>query len=185
MMQYQGDSDKLTVAQRCRLRKRGFDIPLRHRCWRSSVAERFEEFYIPEPNSGCWLWTGWADKNGYGRLEFEGKRQRAHRIAWEIFKGPVPEGLYVLHRCDVPACVNPEHLFLGTNDDNTADMVEKERQARGERHYKAKLTADQVLAIRGDSRSQTSIAADYDISQAQVSAIQLRKTWAHLPEETP
>lgn len=83
----------------------------------------------PEPNSGCWLWTGRYGNNGYGTFGGgrKGERTGAHRLVWEITNGPIPDGLFVLHRCDVRGCVNPEHLFLGTAKDNTQDMMAKGR----------------------------------------------------------
>lgn len=91
-----------------------------------TLEERFHDKYIPEPNSGCWLWIANANRTGYGCLS-DSKQRLAHRISWEIHRGPIPEGLYVLHKCDVPICVNPEHLFLGTHQDNMDDMVRKGR----------------------------------------------------------
>jgi hypothetical protein len=101
--------------------------------------DRFLAKYVPEPNSGCWLWTAHCDRQGYGTLtampeeSAKGKRWpfMAHRISFEQFRGPIPEGMCVLHKCDVPSCVNPDHLFLGSNADNMADKVAKGRQARG------------------------------------------------------
>ena len=83
----------------------------------------------PEPNSGCWLWTGRVARNGYGTWGGgrSGERISAHRLAWQEANGPVPDGLQVLHRCDVRCCVNPEHLFLGTARENTRDMMAKGR----------------------------------------------------------
>lgn len=81
---------------------------------------------IPEPNTGCWLWTG-TSRNGYGRFIWDGNAYTAHRVAYQILKGPVPPHLMVLHRCDTPACINPDHLFLGTQSDNMRDASRKGR----------------------------------------------------------
>ena len=89
---------------------------------------RFEAKVSPEPNTGCHLWTGAAIRQGYGYAVVGGKTRRAHRVAFEHFKQKVPEGLCVLHRCDQPACVNPDHLFLGTDKDNAVD---RDRKGRG------------------------------------------------------
>ncbi len=85
----------------------------------------------PVPPRGCCLWTAGKFKNGYGAFWVNGQNHRAHRVAWEIANGPIPDGLGVLHQCDTPACQNVNHLFLGTNIDNTADKVAKGRQAKG------------------------------------------------------
>lgn len=86
----------------------------------------------PEPNSGCWLWLSSVDAGGYGRLYATGRGQMlAHRASYESFVGPIPAGMCVCHKCDVRSCVNPDHLWLGTDADNTADMVRKGRQRRG------------------------------------------------------
>lgn len=80
---------------------------------------------------GCWLWTGSTRWFGHGALHVNGRRTLTHRYSWTLANGPIPDGQSVLHRCDTPACVRPDHLFLGTQTDNVADMVQKNRQARG------------------------------------------------------
>ena len=156
---------------------------------RIPLIDRFEAKYIPEPNSGCWLWTAYCDVDGYGRLTKmpdenpHGKRwpYGAHHIAYELFCGPVPEGMQVLHQCDVPCCVNPDHLFLGTNASNMADKVAKGRQAQGALTCSSnKLTETQILAIRADPRQHKEIAADFGVSWSNVSMIKARKTWRHV-----
>lgn len=98
-----------------------------------SLAERFDSKIERIPFSGCWIWTGRVmERNGYGTLG----RNLAHRISWKLHSGPIPKGLYVLHRCDVSCCVNPEHLFLGTQLDNVRDMMAKGRQNMGDRYHK-------------------------------------------------
>jgi hypothetical protein len=89
--------------------------------------QEFWDATMPEPNTGCALWTRSPDKKGYGRLSWNGRPQQAHRIAYQIANGPIDAGLLVCHRCDTPACVNPEHLFLGTNQQNLVDCVRKGR----------------------------------------------------------
>lgn len=102
-----------------------------------TLRERFDAKWIPEPNSGCWLWLGALFVSGYGWFQRGHRKQpgaRANRISWELHRGPIPDGLCVLHRCDNPSCVNPDHLFIGTQLDNIADRDRKGRQARGVRH---------------------------------------------------
>lgn len=88
----------------------------------------FEARILPEPNSGCWLWDGDLSNGGYGRFWINGKRYRAHRYALQCHLGrPIPDGMNVCHRCDLPSCVNPEHLFIGTQSENMLDAVNKGR----------------------------------------------------------
>lgn len=150
--------------------------------------QRFLEF-VGERRVGCWEWTGKRDRRGepfkpYGSFWLDGKTVHAHRAAWLLFRGPIPEGLHVLHRCDNPPCVNWEEcLFLGTPKDNTADMIAKGRAhepIRGERHPWCRLTEVQVRAIYHDDRVQHVIARDFGVTQTAVSQIKLRKRWAHV-----
>lgn len=89
--------------------------------------ERFEQKIMPEPMSGCWLWTASLNDGGYGLFCLDGKDRTTHRVSWRLYRGEIPEGLCVLHKCDTRACVNPDHLFLGTYKDNNNDCVAKKR----------------------------------------------------------
>lgn len=137
---------------------------------------------------GCILWTG-GRLHGYGSFSIDKKTRRAHRVAYELFVGPIPDGLFVLHNCprgDNRLCVNPAHLWLGTGQDNMDDMVRKGRQARqkGVDHGNAKLTEADVATIRRrcrDGESQYRIAADIGIRQPAVSRIVSKKRWGHVP----
>lgn len=136
-------------------------------------------------SSGCLLWTGKRYPNGYGALMRGGKWKLAHRVSWELHNGEIPEGLYVCHRCDVAACVNPEHLFLGTPADNTADMLAKKRNrpCRGEAAGKARLTEAAVMSIRASVDAgalHKTVARAFGISRKQVSVIVNRLQWAHI-----
>ena len=142
--------------------------------------DRFYNKVNTSDPSGCHLWTAYKNADGYGRFALNEKNRRAHRVAWELVKGTIPAGLCVLHKCDVRACVNPEHLFLGTAADNVRDMMEKGRSGKGEANGPAKLTEAAVLAIRADSRSLRKIAADYGVHWTTVSRIKIRKLWRHI-----
>lgn len=127
----------------------------------------------------CWLWTAAADGCGYGLY----RHGRAHRYSWELAVGPIPADLCVLHRCDTPACVRPEHLFLGTRDDNMRDRQAKRRHAHGERHPRAVLTEDQVRqarALRAAGTQIKVIAARFGITAAAMSAVCTRRSWRHV-----
>lgn len=143
-----------------------------------SYAERFLSRTIPEPNSGCLLWTGRTDRDGYGSL---GSRH-AHRISWELNVGPIPAGMEVCHKCDVRSCVNSGHLFLGTHADNIADMMRKGRlpPRRGQHNGHSKLEEVDVRRILADSRPQSQIASDYGVSKSTIGMIKARINWAHL-----
>ena len=152
------------------------------------MLEVFEAHFMPEPMSGCWLWLGAINSpGGYGQFYCNGSKhgRRAHRVSYELYKGPIPDGLYVCHRCDVRVCVNPDHLFLGSHADNLADMARKGRRRGrmvGESNHKAKLTAEQVVAIRRDPRIQIEIARDYGMSQPQIGKIRQGLQWRHVPK---
>lgn len=142
----------------------------------------FMESVIPEPNSGCWLWLGSETNSGYGCVRHKGKNLKAHRASWLLFRGPLKRRLSVCHKCDNPPCVNPDHLFLGTHQENMRDMVRKGRTIRlkGSAHPGAKLTELAVLAIRNDRRRSSIIASEYGVARRTIQAIRLREIWGHL-----
>jgi|SRR5882672_1393227 len=139
----------------------------------------------------CWLWQGplesWFGR-GNIRLdklpgEIRGAHVFVHRFSWMIHNGPIPEGIDVCHTCDVAHCVRPDHLFLGTQADNNADMVQKGRQCKGSQQYNAKLKEKDIPVIRrlgDDGLSEQKIANLYDVSQVAISCVLLRKTWKHV-----
>lgn len=118
----------------------------------------------------CWEWTGYKIKTGYGRLGVHGKNELAHRVAWTLTNGAIPDGLCVLHKCDNPPCCNPNHHFLGTKLDNVTDMRSKGRDnyLNGEAHGSAKLTTGQVLEILAAGKTITSSehAKKYGVSKS-------------------
>ena len=143
-----------------------------------TIIERFESQYIPEPNSGCWLWFGAVNGTGYGRLRVNGTREMAHRFSWRFHNGEIPTGLQLCHRCDNRACVNPQHLFLGTQKQNVADMIAKKRRANAAKGAgNIKLRLDQVAAIIIDKRSSLKVAAEYGISDGHIRRIRRDGGW--------
>lgn len=157
-----------------------------------------EERFWPRVNKteSCWLWIGTRNHYGYGCLKLGGRSGRlltAHRIAFELTHGPIPEGLRVLHTCDVPACVNPAHLYLGTAADNTRDMIDRGRHGwvrhpesvpRGEQGGGHKLTTADVQAIRADhaaGMSLGSLGRRHSVSKQHIRRIVDRSVWRHVP----
>ena len=136
----------------------------------------------------CWEWTGCLNRNGYGHMRGHGNPLLAHRASWLIARGPIPGGADVLHSCDNRRCVNPAHLWLGTHQDNMADMVAKGRQAKGEAcsrkgeaHHAAKLTNAIVTQIRAryaaGGVSQRALGAEYGVSQRSIHAVIKGECW--------
>ena len=140
---------------------------------------RFEAKITVNPITGCWEWTASQNPDGYGQFKLNGRREKAHRVAHVLYIGEIPKGMCVLHRCDNPSCVNPEHLFLGTHADNVKDKVAKGRAAKGEKNGRAKLTKEAVLHIRKRTMLQREYARLYGVDQTTVSKIQLGKKWSH------
>lgn len=147
-----------------------------------TLLQRLENMSIPEPNSGCFLWTGPVQDTGYPKITVNYRTRRATRVSYEVHKGPIPEGMCVCHKCDVKSCINPDHLFLGTHQDNMDDMVAKgrSRDRRGERSPLAKMTDEQILLIRADIRSNRAIAAAFGLRKSTISDIKRGRTWRHL-----
>lgn len=164
-----------------------------------SLKRRFWEKV--QKGSGCWEWTGGKNRpNGYGLISESGQRKRfkvkAHRLSYMLNVGSIPRGMHVLHKCDNPGCVRPDHLFLGTNDDNVRDREAKGRnsvprrsgssgefQGSGERNGRAKLTEQQVREIRALKASGWTvarIAAESGIDHRRISDIVNRRRWRHL-----
>lgn len=145
--------------------------------WRNDPTPIAERFWAKVNRSeGCWPWTAGTNRAGYGRIRLGGRGggvELAHRLSWKLHTGTDPGDLCVLHKCDNPPCVNPEHLFLGTPADNTQDMVRKNRT-------KSPLTPNQVLAILTDHRTGRLAAEAFNVSYDQVKAIRSGRTWNHV-----
>ena len=158
--------------------------------WESLKGERplEEKFWLHvEKTEACWRWNGATDRAGYGQLGIDGKTRRAHRVSWELHYGPIPGGQWVLHRCDTPPCVRPDHLFLGTSEDNSADMWAKGRgktaHLPGEKHPSAALTNTQAAEIRdryaAGGVTQTALAREYDVPMRVVHNVVHGRTYRH------
>lgn len=141
-------------------------------------------FWAKVDTSGaCWVWTA-CTARGYGRFAVKpGDMHSAHRLSWILANGPVPDGLFVLHRCDNRPCVNPDHLFLGTQAENMADKARKGRAARGTGHGCSKLSNANIHEIRSLGAAgvtQRKIASQFGVSQPMVGMILRREKWAHI-----
>ena len=145
--------------------------------------ERFWAKVDKTDPSGCWIWKGCRTSAGYGQIRTgglkDGKALYAHRMMWETIYGNIPESMEVLHKCDNPSCVNPTHLFLGTQADNINDCVRKGRFNRpfGENHPKAILTQKQVQGIREATLSQRKLAHIYGVSRGAIQGILSKRNW--------
>ena len=130
----------------------------------------------------CWVWRWNASSNGYGRLPLNGRSELVHRLSYQEFVGPIPDGLHVCHSCDNRACWNPGHLWLGTRSDNIKDAVAKGRWVtqRGEKHKRAVITAETVRSIRASPLGKTLAAKQFGVSRTQVSRIRRRESWKHV-----
>ncbi len=155
-------------------------------CRRSMTVEK--EFACwsgtPPDAAGCIVWSGTLHE-GYGQLVVSRTSYRAHRVAWELVHGPIPEEMLVCHHCDNPPCVNEKHLFLGTNDDNIADRDAKGRRAdtHGSRNPYAKLTESQVVEIRNTPKRYgvgLVLAARFGVCVSRIYNIRARRSWTHV-----
>lgn len=159
--------------------------------------DRFMEKVSINP-AGCWSWTGQVEPNGYGKFYYRGRLRWAHRVAYELLVGPIPDGMEVCHHCDNPPCVNPAHLFAGTHVENARDAQAKgrlrwapghalrldpSRQMHGEGHYAARLTEDMVRDIRRrvrEGETQTDVARSVGVHLMTVNDVVRGRTWRHV-----
>jgi len=139
----------------------------------------------PVTETGCWIWVGSVTssrrKYQYGQINRNNSKIKAHRASYELFVGPIPDGMSVCHRCDNPLCVNPTHLFLGTHADNMKDMVVKKRSLHGSKHHGSKLTEEQVkwiLSVKDITYKQ--IASVLNVSESLIKLIKTGRGWRHV-----
>jgi hypothetical protein len=134
----------------------------------------------------CWLWTGHRTVYGYGMVHYQGKQQYVHRLSYELFNGEFPKNMNICHKCDVKLCLNPDHLFIGTQKDNIHDMIRKERNSRGERHVGAVLTEAAVHFIREHYKPKhpelgfQAMGRKFGVDGETVRDAYVRRTWKHI-----
>jgi hypothetical protein len=145
-------------------------------------AQLFNECRLGE--SGCWLWMG-TKRNGYGLFNIGSKSKSAHRVAYELFIGPIPTGLHLLHSCDTPSCINPAHLRPGTVKENMADRESRRRRCvRGEQIGTSKLTYDDVVSVRTSPLSISVLAKAYKVDYQTIWKIRKGISWKHVEDQT-
>jgi hypothetical protein len=162
-----------------------------------TIKERFWQKVDKGNGRGCWIWTGALDTSGYGQMRVYKKNEKAARISYRLNKGPIPGKMQVLHKCDIRCCVRPSHLFLGNNDINVADKVAKGRQsrgykhsavmlkaaARGENHFKSKLTEKDVIEIARRLSlgvPKVVIAESFGVNATVIGKINRKEIWKHV-----
>ena len=151
---------------------------------RLSIRARFEQKIMTIPECGCWIWMGSTNSKGYPNFWHKGHSRHGNRVAWELYRGIIPAGLHVLHSCDTPSCVNPNHLFLGTNQENKNDSVKKSRHRwtakYGDDNAQSKLTSQEVLRILSSGDPGYLLAKRFNISQQTICDIKKGRRWKYL-----
>lgn len=145
----------------------------------------FSNYYSPEPMSGCWIWVNSRDKNGYGQFgkpvrTKNGSSRKAHRISWMLYNQGIDDGFLVCHHCDNPSCVNPDHLFVGSQKQNLADCSRKGRTLTGEKCPTSKLKESQVLSILSDDDKISNIAVKFNVHYMTIWDIKNGRRWKYL-----
>lgn len=140
-----------------------------------------------DKNPTCWLWTGAKDRYGYGLMTWRGKVRLVHRVVWELGFGEIGHGFSIMHTCDQPGCVNPNHMKLGTHQQNMLDCAAKRRTTLGERNSHAKLTEEQVIAIKKEYRlinprrsNAKELAKKYGVNHGTIVNVVVGRSWKHL-----
>lgn len=165
---------------------------------KKSLIEKLMKNVSKDPETGCWEWMASKNAGGYGRIRAKNTMCLAHRISWEIFCGDIPRGLCVCHKCDNPSCVNPDHLFIGTRQDNMDDMLKKGRYVKGKTYKgiecpirgslspRSKLTEKDVIEIRRrykeGNASYRSLAKEFGVCYRNIACIIKKKMWAWLTD---
>ena len=135
-----------------------------------------------DPDTGCWNWTSGKDAGGYGGLTVNRKSWKAHRYSWFLVNGPIPKGMCICHHCDNPSCINPQHLWIGTNEENIQDRNIKGRQAKGHKNRNARLNEFQIREIRlqQGKKINKELAKQYNISVSTINDIWAKRRWRHI-----
>lgn len=156
-----------------------FRFPYRQEMYPEAVA-RFWSYVIKNKANECWGWRAAIDAYGYGAFSVDNRMTKAHRFSYWVHLGPLPERLCVCHRCDNPACCNPDHLFLGTQSENCADQYRKGHYYYGATHQWAKLTEDKVRLIRDSTVPAKILAPQFGVSRRNINMIRARASWKHV-----
>lgn len=144
---------------------------------------RFPQNFTKGKNDDCWPWTGWFNSNGYGQIKDGNKALLAHRVSYALHVGDIPPGMCVIHRCDNPACVNPNHLRLGSKVENNLDKVVRDRCSKGEETKNNKVLSHQITEIRNRraaGETLASIGKSFGLGTSQVWRISRNESWAHI-----
>ena len=158
------------------------------KCARGTLEERFWNFVDKQSDEDCWEWKGQRLSNGYGRIALGAKKdgaEGAHRVSWRLAnKQEIPAGMFVMHKCDNPSCVNPNHLSIGTPKENTQDMIAKGRKRtvapKGDKNGKALLNEDKVRLIRSSTLSHAALAKQLGVSTNCIRGVRIGRTWSHV-----